>query len=251
MIYNVGKGATCPPRLVIIQYTGNPKSKENIALVGKGITYDTGGLHLKGGHGMDTMYYDKGGTGAVFGVLNGTLALKLKVNVCFVFAIAENAIGAESYKPSDIIKSYNGKTVEITNTDAEGRNVMCDGMSYVQRNYKVNELIDIATLTGAVKVALGTETAGLFSNSSRFAAEVSSSGHAVFEEFWQLPIKEEHKRAMKGSMSDLRNADIDSSFGGASKAAAFLLEFVEEGVDWVHLDIAGTGFRKVAKAPLC
>lgn len=118
---------------------------------------------------MDTMYYDKGGACAVLGAMKGTFDLELKVNACFVFAIAENAIGPDSYKPSDIIKTYNGKTVEVTNTDAEGRNALCDAMSYVQRNYHVKEMIDIATLTGAIKVALGMETAGLFSNNYDFA----------------------------------------------------------------------------------
>lgn len=176
MIYNVGKGASSPPRLVIVEYIGAPKSKEKIALVGKGITYDTGGLHLKLSHGMDKMYYDKAGASAVLGAMKGTFSLQLKVNVCFVFTIAENAIGSDAYKPSDVIKSYSGKTVEITNTDAEGRNALCDAMTYVQRHYGVKEMVDIATLTGAIKTALGVETAGIFSNNYDFANDIQQAG---------------------------------------------------------------------------
>ena len=122
------------------------------------------------------MYYDKAGASAVLGAMKGTFSLQLKVNVCFVFAIAENAIGSDAYKPSDVIKSYSGKTVEITNTDAEGRNALCDAMTYVQRHYGVKEMVDIATLTGAIKTALGVETAGIFSNNYDFANDIQQAG---------------------------------------------------------------------------
>lgn len=165
LIYNVGKSAVSEPRVVIVKYRGNPDSDENdIALVGKGVTFDTGGLNLKPTGYMEDMYGDKGGACAVIGALHGVLELKPKKNVIFAVGLAENAIDAKSYKPGDILKSMKGLTVEIGNTDAEGRLVLADTFTYVQQEFKPKTLINLATLTGAVKVALGGQTAGVFGN---------------------------------------------------------------------------------------
>ena len=230
---------------------GREDSNEvDLALVGKGVTFDTGGLNLKPTGFIEDMYGDKGGACAVLGALHGTLDLKPKKNIIFSIGLAENAIDSKSYKPGDIIKSMKGLTVEIGNTDAEGRLVLADTMTYVQRNYTPKEMIDLATLTGACKVALGDDTAGLFSNDDKMAERLSKSGTRSFEDVWRLPITKEHRDSMKGAQSDLCNKG-KTPYGGASQAAAFLEKFVEKDVKWSHLDIAGPALRKGPKPPLC
>jgi leucyl aminopeptidase len=186
------------------------------------------------------MYYDKAGACAVMGALKGAMELGIKKNVVFAMGFAENSINSKSYKPLDIIKSMKGITVEIGNTDAEGRLVLADTFTFVQREYKPKKLVDLATLTGAIMVALGQETAGLFSNDDDFAQEIKESGKEVFEPLWHMPITNEAKEAIKGSTADISNSG-KSRWGGSSKAAAFLERFIEKGVKWVHLDIAGAG----------
>ena len=215
LFYNVGKAAVDEPRCVIVNYQGNPDSTEvDLALVGKGVTYDTGGLNLKLGNGMLTMFGDKNGACAVLGALHGTLKLKPKKNIVFASGLAENAIDAKSYKPGDIIKSMKGLTVEIGNTDAEGRLVLCDTMTYVQKEFAPKQMIDLATLTGAIRVALGLETAGLFSNDDALAKNLTRSGQRTFEPLWRMPITDEHRDAMKGAQSDLNNLG-NTPFGGS------------------------------------
>jgi len=170
LLHAVGKGATSEPRCVAVYYKGNLASDDvEVALVGKGITFDTGGLHLKGYGNMEQMYLDKGGACSVIGALHGAMELGLKINAVFAMGLAENAIDAKSYKPMDILTSLKGYTVEIDNTDAEGRLILADTFTYVQREFKPKRLIDLATLTGAIRIALGLETAGLFSNDDDFA----------------------------------------------------------------------------------
>jgi leucyl aminopeptidase len=194
LLYNVGKGASVEPRCVVVYYKGKPEQDEvDIAFVGKGITYDTGGLNLKPTGGMEQMYLDKGGACSVLGALHGTMELGIKMNVVFAVGLAENAIDANSYKPMDIIKSMKGYTVEIDNTDAEGRLILADTLTYVQREFKPAKIVDLATLTGAVRIALGLETAGHFSNNDDFASEITKCGSEVFEKFWRLPIPDESK----------------------------------------------------------
>lgn len=197
LFHAVGRAATSEPRLVAIHYQGNPDSTETIALVGKGLTYDTGGLNLKPTGSMEDMHGDKNGACAVLGALYGVVATKPKLNIVFAMGFAENAIDSKSYKPGDILTSRKGLTVEIGNTDAEGRLVLADTFSYIQDNYKPTKLIDLATLTGAVKVALGAETAGLFSNDETLASDLLESGKETFEPLWRLPIFSEHREAMK------------------------------------------------------
>ena len=251
LFYNVGKGATSEPRCIVVNYRGNPDSDEvDIAFVGKGLTFDTGGLNLKPTGHMEDMYQDKGGACAVLGALKGTFELGLKKNVVFAMGFAENAIDNKSYKPMDIIKSMKGLTVEIGNTDAEGRLVLADTFTYVQKEFKPKKLVDLATLTGAILVALGNETAGLFSNDDDFAKEVKTLGSEVFEESWHMPITNEAKDKIKGAVADITNSG-KTRWGGSSKAAAFLERFIEKDVKWVHLDIAGAASVQGAKPPLC
>ena len=170
LFHAVGRAALSEPRCIVIKYEGDPDCKDSIALVGKGLTYDSGGLNLKPTGSMENMYGDKNGACAVLGALHGVLNSQPKINIVFALAIAENAIDSKSYKPGDILKSMKGLTVEIGNTDAEGRLVLADTFTYVQREFKPTELIDLATLTGACMVALGSETAGLFSNNDLMAS---------------------------------------------------------------------------------
>ena len=215
LYHAVGRSATSEPRCVIVHYQGDPDSTETIALVGKGLTYDTGGLNLKPTGSMETMYGDKNGACAVIGALHGVIELKPKINIVFVMGFAENAIDSKSYKPGDIITSRKGLTVEIGNTDAEGRLVLADTFTYVQDHFKPKVLIDLATLTGACMVALGQETAGLFSNDDKLAETLLESSKAVFEPLWRLPIMQEHRDAMKSNFADLNNKG-SSRYGGAS-----------------------------------
>ena len=238
LYHAVGRAATSEPRCVLVHYEGDPTSTETIALVGKGLTYDTGGLNLKPTGSMEDMYGDKNGACAVIGALHGVLQLKPKVNIVFVMGFAENAIDSKSYKPGDIITSRKGLTVEIGNTDAEGRLVLADTFTYVQDKFKPKVLIDLATLTGACMVALGQDTAGLFSNDDNLAETLLSSSKSVFEPLWRLPIMQEHRDAMKSNFADLNNKG-STRYGGASQAAAFLERFIEKETKWAHLDIAG------------
>ena len=188
LFHAVGRAALSEPRLIVVKYEGDPDNKDCIALVGKGLTYDTGGLNLKPTGSMENMYGDKNGACAVLGALHGVLNSQPKINIVFALGIAENAIDSRSYKPGDILKSMKGLTVEIGNTDAEGRLVLADTFTYVQREFKPTEMIDLATLTGACMVALGSETAGLFSNNDEMASSLLKSGTTVFEPLWRLPI---------------------------------------------------------------
>lgn len=197
LFHAVGRAALSEPRLVAVHYHGDADSTETLALVGKGVTFDTGGLNLKPTGSMEDMYGDKNGACAVIGALHGVLASKPKVNIVFIMGFAENAIDSKAYKPGDILTSRKGLTVEIGNTDAEGRLVLADTLTYLQDHYKPTTVIDLATLTGAVLVALGSETAGIFSNDDTLASDIIDSGKNTFEPFWRLPIFDEHRDAMK------------------------------------------------------
>ena len=247
----VGQAAVEEPRCVMVHYRGNPDKEEiDLALVGKGVTFDTGGLNLKPTGFMEDMFGDKNGACAVLGALHGALELRPKKNIVFAVGLAENAIDSKSYKPGDILTSMKGLTVEIGNTDAEGRLVLCDTMTYVQKEFKPKQMIDLATLTGAVKVALGDETAGLFSNCDKMSAKLLESSETTFEPLWRLPIMKEHRESMKATHADLGNKG-KTPYGGASQAAAFLERFVEKDTKWAHLDIAGPAMAKAAKPPMC
>jgi len=212
--------------------------KNEIALVGKGITFDTGGLNIKPTNSIEDMYMDMSGSAAVLATLATLPKLDIHQNIVGVLCLAENAVSEKSYHPSSIIKSYKGLTVEIGNTDAEGRLVLADGLTYVQKHYKPSYVVDLATLTGACVVALGEYASGLFTNDNQLRDELCASGDAVFERTWPMPLYSEFSTEIKGTHSDIKNTG-KSRYGGASVAAAFLKEFIEEGVKWAHIDIAG------------
>lgn len=250
MFYAVGKAATSAPRLITVHYKGNPNKEEtDFAIVGKGLTFDSGGLDLKPSPYMLDMYCDKAGSVATLGALKGAIELKLPVNVAFAFGIAENAIDSKSYKPGDILKSLKGITAEIGNTDAEGRLVLGDTMTFTQRRYKPKYMVDLATLTGAIVVSLGESTAGLFTNDEEFMKTVKKAGDTVFESYWPMPINQEHRDSIKGDVANISNTG-KTRYGGSSTAAAFLENFVEKDVKWVHCDIAGPAYLKKPFNPM-
>ncbi|KAH9593450.1 Peptidase M17 [Trypanosoma melophagium] len=244
LIYNVGKGSRHEPYLVVFEYAGNRQSNEATALVGKGVTFDCGGLNVKPFGSMETMHLDMMGAATVMSTIKAIATLQLPVNVVGVVGLAENAIGPNSYYPSSIITSRKGLTVEVLNTDAEGRLVLADALTYVQRdaklNKKVDTIIDLATLTGAVLVGLGSRRAGLFSNDLKLSQQLMEGGRISGDEVWPMPIGEEHKKAVKGGIADLVNVSTGREAGSCT-AAAFLSHFIDDGIKWAHLDIAGAG----------
>lgn len=238
LLLAVGQGAMHPPALIIIEYRGNPKDKEVTAVVGKGITYDTGGLNIKTAN-METMKDDMSGAAAVLGTLKAAATLKMKVNLIGVIPTAENAVGPKSYKPGDVFRSYSGKTVEISNTDAEGRLVLADGLSYLQKHYKPSRIIDFATLTGAIVITLGEEASGLFSNNDRLANQLMNAGDKTGEYLCRLPIYPEYREPLRSEIADIKNSGDRK--GSSIQGAMFLKEFIGE-IPWAHCDIAGTAY---------
>ncbi|ETV92497.1 hypothetical protein, variant [Aphanomyces invadans] len=248
MMALVGQAGVCPPRLVLLEYDGNATAPaDRIALVGKGITFDTGGLNLKPTGSMEDMHMDMCGSAAVLGAVRAAAKNGLRVNVIAALALAENAIGSKAAKPHTIVKSLKGLTVEVNNTDAEGRLVLADALTYVQQQFKPHTVIDVATLTGACVVALGEYSAGLFSNADDLATALEVAGKSTHERCWRLPIFAEHTAELKGFQSDSRSTGA-GRYGGASTAAAFLQQFIEKDVKWAHLDIAGPAMYSAARS---
>jgi len=239
LLLAVNQGSHLDPAFILVEYRGNPDSSDVTALVGKGITYDTGGLSLKPTGSMETMKEDMSGAAAVLGTIKAAAALRLKVNILGAIASTENAIGPHSYKPGDVYKSYAGKTVEISNTDAEGRLVLADALAYIQDNYKLTRMIDLATLTGGITVALGDEISGLFSNDDALADQLIQAGQKTSERLWRMPLVPEYKESLKSAIADIKNSGDRKA--SSITAALFIQQFVKK-TPWAHLDIAGTAF---------
>ncbi|HSX10853.1 MAG TPA: leucyl aminopeptidase [Chlamydiales bacterium] len=240
LILAVNRSSSQEPFLIQATYRGDPKSKEHIVLIGKGITYDTGGLSLKPTDGMLTMKCDMAGAATVLGAVKTAAELGLKVNVTAVAPVTENVIGSKSYKLGDVYRSYSGKTVEINNTDAEGRLVLADALSYTQKHLKPTCMIDLATLTGACVVALGEDYSGLFTSDDDLAEDLLGSAERTDELLCRLPLHNDYKEAFNSEIADLVNSG--GRDGGAIKAALFLQEFVGSSIPWAHIDIAGPAF---------
>lgn len=237
----VNQGSDKEPKLIIVRYNGAGTKSNYTAFIGKGMTYDTGGLNLKPTGSMETMRCDMSGGAAVVGTLKNVLALGLKKNILFVVGLAENAIDSRSYKPGEVFRSYNGKTVEIGNTDAEGRLVLADAISYVVRNYKPSRLIDIATLTGACVIALGYDYSGLVTTSDEMSRDLVHASNLTDDRVWRLPTYPEIKDYVKSNIADIKNVGLPRGAAGTLTAAEFLRQFTED-TPWAHLDIAGTAF---------
>jgi leucyl aminopeptidase len=246
-LVGVGKGAAEPPRLIVLEYSGAGAKGRPVVLVGKGITFDSGGISIKPGAGMEEMKTDMAGAAAVLGTMAAAAGLKLPVNLVGIVPTAENMPDGKAYKPGDLLKSLSGTTIEITNTDAEGRLVLCDALHFAQQ-YQPAALIDLATLTGACVVALGHEASGLMGSDQRLIDALKGAGERCGERLWQLPLWDEYGEAMKSDIADLKNASA-SRDGGSITAGWFLKQFVGQ-TRWAHLDIAGTAWSKTAR-PYC
>lgn len=254
LIYAVGKGSQYDPRIIIITYNGNPKSKEKIAFVGKGLTYDTGGLNIKPNTSMNEMYLDMSGSAVVLGLAQLVKKLNIKKNIVFTLCIAENAIGSKAFKPGEIIKAYNNKYVEISHTDAEGRLTLADGTSYVCKNYKPSTVINVATLTGGAIVALGFDVASLFANDEKLAKQLLQSSKNTYELCWQLPAWDIYNKLLtKNTEGDLSTISYRMNGSEASPitGAIFVKNFIEKDTKWAHLDIAGPGLYPEKNYYIC
>ncbi|MGL5634232.1 MAG: leucyl aminopeptidase [Sarcina sp.] len=241
---SVAKGSVHEPKLIVMRYNGDADNMDvRQGLVGKGLTFDTGGYSLKPSTSMDTMKSDMGGSAAVIGAMSIIASRKLKKNVVAVVAACENAISGEAYKPGDIIGSMAGKNIEILNTDAEGRLTLIDAVNYIIEKEKVASVVDIATLTGAALVALGTTTTGVLANNDEFYAQLQDASVSTGEAVWRLPITEEYKELNKSKVADLKN--VGGRLAGTITAGLFIGEFVQD-KPWLHLDIAGTAWTDSA-----
>jgi len=234
----VTRGSQEPPRLIVCEYRGAKRADAPICLVGKGITFDSGGISLKDPPAMDEMKFDMSGAASVLGALRSIAELKLPLNVVVIVATCENMPGGNAMKPADIVTTMSGQTVEILNTDAEGRLILCDAITY-SRRYKPAAVIDVATLTGACIVALGNHFSGLMSNDEKLAGELASAGSRADDRAWRMPIGDEYVEQLKSNFADIAN--IGGREGGACTAASFLWKFTKD-LRWAHLDVAGTAW---------
>jgi leucyl aminopeptidase len=236
----VGGGSSHPPRMIVLEYSGGSKRGRTVAVVGKGITFDSGGISLKPGPSMSYMKFDKSGAVAVLGILRAAAMLKVPPRVVGILCCAENLPSGSAYRPGDVVRTYNGKTIEVLNTDAEGRVVLSDGLGYAVAQYHPDEVIDLATLTGAQVVALGDNTGGLVSTDDRLAQGLLSASAATGEPLWRMPLTDYHRELVKSDIADVRNS-TEIPPAGMLTAAAFLETFVGT-TPWAHLDIAGPAY---------
>src|SRR5918912_1463667 len=237
----VGKGSNNPPKLIIIEYNGAHGEQRPYLLVGKAVTFDTGGISLKPGDKMDEMKFDKCGGCTVLGILKAASSLKIPVNIVGIIPCVENMPSATSYRPGDIIQMHNGKTVEVLNTDAEGRIILADAISYGINSYSPKAIIDLATLTGACIIALGANVAAAIGTSKELITNLTRISQETGEKIWELPLFDEYHDQLRSNVADIKN--IGGRPGGAITAAAFLSNFTEN-IPWVHLDIAGTAWTQ-------
>jgi len=235
-LLGVASGSSQPPKLITLGYKGNPDSRNTAGFLGKGVTFDSGGISIKPSEGMGEMKDDMAGGAAVMAALAAIARLKCKINITVIIPAVENLPSGNALKPGDILKAMNGKTIEIISTDAEGRLILADALSYAVKQ-SLSPLVDLATLTGACRVALGTGYSGLFSNNQRLANEIANAANKTGEKVWQMPLPEEYKQQNKSLIADIKNTG--NRYGGAITAALFLAEFIDD-VPWAHIDIAGT-----------
>jgi leucyl aminopeptidase len=236
-LLGVAQGSTRPPRLLAMRWNGGKAGDKPVAFVGKGVTFDTGGISLKPGPGMDMMKWDMGGAGAVAGAMKAIAGRKAKANVVGVVGLVENMPDGNAMRPGDIVTTMSGQTVEVLNTDAEGRLVLCDAITWTQKVYEPAVIVDLATLTGAMVISLGHEYAGMFANDDGLAAQLLEAGDASNNKLWRFPLSAAYDKLIDSPIADMKN--IGPREGGSITAAQFLKRYVDEGVRWAHLDIAG------------
>ena len=235
---SVTRGSDEPPRLIVAEYRGAPATRPPIVLIGKGITFDTGGISLKDPPGMDEMKFDMSGAATVLGTLAALAEAAAPVNVTVIVPTCENMPSGRATKPGDIVTSMSGQTIEVLNTDAEGRLILCDAITY-SRRFKPSVVVDVATLTGACVIALGSHFSGLMSNDDRLAEALLEAGQRTGDPCWRLPLTEDYSEQLRSNFADLAN--IGGREAGAITAGAFLGKFAD-GLRWAHLDVAGTAY---------
>ena len=242
-LLSVAKGSHQPPKLIVLQYKGGEESDKPLLLIGKGITFDSGGISLKPGEGMDEMKFDMCGAASVLGTLKAVALMKLPINLTVIVPTTENMPGGAASKPGDIVASMSGQTIEILNTDAEGRLILCDALTYAER-FSPDAVIDVATLTGACVIALGHVATGLFANDDALARELLSAGDEALDRAWQMPLWDDYQDLLTSNFADMAN--IGGRPAGSVSAACFLSRFAKK-YEWAHLDIAGTAWKSGAE----
>ncbi len=236
-LLGVSQGSIRDAQLLVLKWNGKGPGDADLALVGKGVTFDTGGISLKPGPGMEDMKWDMGGAGAVVGTMKALALRKAKANVVGVCGLVENMPDGNAQRPGDIVTSMSGQTIEILNTDAEGRLVLCDALTWVQRYHRPKTIVDLATLTGAMIVSLGSEHGGLFANDDSLADQLLSAGKAAGDLLWRFPLSDAYNKLIDSPIADMKN--VGPRGAGSITAAQFLQRFIDKGVRWAHLDIAG------------
>ena len=238
----VALGTGEPPKFILLEYKGGKSNEKPIALVGKGLTFDSGGISIKPSAEMDEMKFDMCGGGVVLGVMKAVAQLKPKVNIVAAVPATENLSGEKAFKPGDILTAYNGKTIEVLNTDAEGRLILADALAYVSKHHKPQYMLDFATLTGAVTIALGHIATGIMGTDDKLINRVKASSKTTGEKVWEFPLWDEYCEQIKSEIADIKNSGAPRQAGSIA-AGAFLKEFVGEDIPWVHFDIAGTAYK--------
>jgi leucyl aminopeptidase len=245
-LIGVAQGSSNRPCVVLMKWMHGPKDQSPLAFIGKGVTFDSGGLNIKPTGSMEDMKYDMAGAGTVAGLMKSLALGKVPLNIIGAVGLVENMVSGDAQRPSDVVKTLSGQTVEVLNTDAEGRLVLCDVMSYVQKHFKPSSIIDLATLTGAIVIALGDKYAGLFSNNDALAEALIQSGKQVHEHLWRFPMGPEYDKDLDSDIADMKNIGGGRKAGSIT-AAQFLRRFVENDTPWAHLDIAGVAWADKAQ----
>ena len=242
-LLGVGMGSVRGSYLVTIEWNGAKNNSRPLAFVGKGVTFDTGGYSLKPARFMEDMTYDMAGSAAVVGLMKSLALRKAKINAVGVVGLVENMVSGVAQRPGDIVKSYSGKTIEVLNTDAEGRLVLADALTYTEKKFKPKFIVDLATLTGAIIVSLGSEYAGLFSNDDKLSKQILNAGEKVEEKLWRMPLHKNYDKLINSKNADMQNINYVGG-AGSTTAAQFLQRFILNKTPWAHLDIAGMAFSK-------
>ena len=243
----VASGTEVPPKFIIMEYYNAPKKVKPKVLVGKGLTFDSGGISIKPASKMDEMKFDMCGAGVVLGAMRAVSILKPKINLIGIIPSTENMSGDKAYRPGDVLTAYNGKTIEVLNTDAEGRLVLADALTFTEEKFKPQFIVDLATLTGAIIVSLGSEYAGLFSNNDKLSKQLIDAGESVEEKLWRMPLNENFDKLINSKNADMQNINYVGG-AGSTTAAQFLQRFIINKTPWAHLDIAGMAFSKYGGA---
>jgi leucyl aminopeptidase len=250
-LLGVGQGSTNESKLVVMKYNGLDDDSDPICFVGKGVTFDTGGISLKPAAGMGDMKYDMGGSAAVVGAIKALALRNAKVNVIGIVGLVENMPGGNAQRPGDVVRTMSGQTVEVLNTDAEGRLVLCDCVTYLQQNFKPACIVDLATLTGAISISLGSTYAGCYANDDELARQLITASLKTNEKLWRMPLHPDYNDMLKSTVADIANIGSEKGLAGSSTAAHFIGRFIKDGVKWAHLDIAGVAYDKKGTNPIC